>query len=104
MLGPSPNQGQTELFKNLLVHRLNSQHPLSLLACMLPWKKLEEAFAPLYGRVGLPSHPISKMAALLMRKNRYHLSDERVVAHWAKNPFSVPRRRGYHPVVSTLCC
>jgi hypothetical protein len=30
MLGRSPHQGQTDLFKNLLVHQLNPQHPLSL--------------------------------------------------------------------------
>jgi transposase, IS5 family len=54
---------------------------------VIPWKKLEESFAPRYGRVGLPSHPIRKMAALLMRKHRYHLSDERVVAHWETNPY-----------------
>jgi transposase, IS5 family len=85
--GPSPNQGQADLFKNLLFHQLNPQHPLSLLARVLPWKKLEEAFAPLYGKVSLPSHPIRKMTALLMRKHRYHLSDERVVAHWETNPY-----------------
>ena len=44
---------------------------------------LEDAFAPLYGRVGLPSHPIRKMAALLRLKHGYNLSDERVVAMWA---------------------
>jgi hypothetical protein len=44
MLGPSPDQGQTDLFKNLLAHRLNPQHPLYLLAQAIPWKKLEESF------------------------------------------------------------
>ncbi len=51
----------------------------------IPWKKLEEAFAPRYGRVGLPSHPIRQMASLLMLKHLYNLSDERVVAHWETN-------------------
>ena len=54
---------------------------------MIPWKKLEEVFAPLYGTVGLPSHPIRKMAALLMLKHLYNLSDERVVAMWQENPY-----------------
>jgi transposase, IS5 family len=87
MWGPAPDQGQTDLFKNLLSHRLHPQHPLSLLARVIPWKKLAESFAPLYGRVGLPSHPIRKMAALLMRTLLYPLSDERVVAHWETNPY-----------------
>jgi hypothetical protein len=36
MLGQSPNQGQANLFKNLLSHRLNTQHPLYLLAQAIP--------------------------------------------------------------------
>ena len=44
MLGQSPDQGQTDLFKNLLSHQLNPQHPLYLLAQAIPCKKLEEAF------------------------------------------------------------
>ncbi len=87
MLGQSPDQGQTALFKNLLANQINPQHPLYLLAQVIPWKKLEEAFAPLYGRVGLPSHPIRRMAALLMLKHLYHLSDERVVAMWQESPY-----------------
>jgi hypothetical protein len=47
MLGPSPHQGQAELLKNPLAHQLNPQYPLYLLARMIPWKKLEESFAPL---------------------------------------------------------
>ena len=73
--------------KHLLVHQLNPQHPLYLLGQAIPWKNLEEGFAPLYGRVGLPSHPIRKMAALLILKHLYNLSDERVVAHWETNPY-----------------
>jgi transposase, IS5 family len=87
MLGQSPNQAQADLFKNLLVHQLNPKHPLYLLARVIPWKKLEEAFAPLYGKVGLPSHPIRKMAALLMLKHLYNFSDERVVAMWQESPY-----------------
>jgi hypothetical protein len=45
MLGASSDQGPTDLFKTLLSHQLNPQHPLYLLARVLPWKKLEEASA-----------------------------------------------------------
>jgi hypothetical protein len=62
MLGQSPDQEQADLFKTLPANQLNPQHPLCLLGQDIPWKKLEGGFAPLYGRVGLPSHPISKMA------------------------------------------
>jgi transposase, IS5 family len=87
MLGQSPNQAQTDLFKDLLANQLNPKHLLYLLAQAIPWKKLEEAFAPRYGRVGLPSHPIRKMASLLMRKHLYNFSDERVVAMWQESPY-----------------
>ena len=58
MLGKSSDQVQTDLFKNLLSNQLNPQHPLYVLAKAIPWEKPEEAFAPLYVRVGLPSHPL----------------------------------------------
>jgi len=87
MLGQSPNQEQANLFKNLLAHQLNPQQPRYLLGQAIPWKKLARAFAPLYGSVDLPSHPIRKMAALLMLKHLYKLSDERVVAMWQENPY-----------------
>ena len=87
MLGKSPNQQQTDLFKHLLVHQLNPKHPLYRLAQVIPWGKLEKAFAHLYGQVGLPSHPVRKMAALLMFKHLYSLSDERVVDRWEIDPY-----------------
>jgi hypothetical protein len=40
MLGQSPDQGQTDLFKNLLSNQLNPQHPLYLLVQAIPWTKL----------------------------------------------------------------
>ncbi|MFM2428786.1 MAG: hypothetical protein RL012_670 [Bacteroidota bacterium] len=87
MLGKSPHQQQTELFKNLLDCQLNPKHPLYLLSPGHPLVKDRRSFAPLYGKVGLPSHPIRKMAALLMLKHLYNLSDERVVAMWQENPY-----------------
>jgi len=87
MLGKSPSQQQTDLFKALLANLLNPKNPLYLLAHRIPWKKLEEEFAPLYGTVGSPSHPIRKMAALLMLKHVYNLSDERVVERWETDPY-----------------
>ena len=87
MLGRSPNQTQTDLFKSLLIHLLNPQYPLFKLAQTIPWQKLEKDFEPLYARVGLPSHPVRKMAGLLMLKQLYGLSDERVVAMWQESPY-----------------
>jgi len=75
------------LFKSLLGHLLDPQHPLFKLAQAIPWGRIEKEFASLYGSVGLPSHPIRKMAGLLMLKHTYNLSDERVVAVWQENPY-----------------
>ena len=60
MLGKSPHQQQTELFKNLLDCQLNPKYPLYLLARVIPWEKIKEAFAPLYGKVGLRATPSEK--------------------------------------------
>jgi hypothetical protein len=56
MLGPSPDQGQTDLFKNLLAHQLHPQHPLYLLARVIPWTKLKEASALWAGGLTEPPH------------------------------------------------
>jgi hypothetical protein len=56
MLGPSPDKGQTDLFKNLISYLLNPQHPLSLCARVLPWTKLAEASALWAGELVEPPH------------------------------------------------
>jgi hypothetical protein len=76
MLRKSPDRAQADVFKNLPAHQLNPKHPLYLLGRAMPWEKLEEDFAPLYGTVGLPGHPMRTIAALLMLKHPYNLSDK----------------------------
>jgi len=44
--GKYSDQQQAELFKNLRVNQFNTQHPLYLTVQFIPWKILEEAFAP----------------------------------------------------------
>jgi hypothetical protein len=56
MLELSPDQGQPDLFSNLLAQRLNPQYPLSLLARVISWKKLEESFALWAGGLVEPPH------------------------------------------------
>ena len=51
MLGQPPHQAQTDLFKTLLAHQLNPQHPRHLLSQVSSWKKLGVASAPLYKTV-----------------------------------------------------
>ena len=87
MLGKSPHQQQTHLFKELLQNLINEQHPLALLANQIPWKQIEEEFQTLYAKVVTKAHPIRKMVALLMLKYIYNLSDERVVSMWIESPY-----------------
>jgi hypothetical protein len=56
MWGPSPHQGPSDLLKSLLSHQFNPQYPLYLLACVLPWTKLEEASALWAGGLAEPPH------------------------------------------------
>jgi transposase, IS5 family len=81
MLGQSSHPEQADLFKNLLAHQIHPQHLRYLLGQDIPRKK------PPLPLMGLPSHPIRKMASLLMLKHLYNLSDERVLAHWETNPY-----------------
>jgi hypothetical protein len=106
MLGQSPDQAQTDLFKNLLSNQLNPQHPLYLLAQAIPWKKPAEAFAPLYGRVGLPSHPIREMVALFVDAQT-PLQPQRCAcsSYVARQPLlPILCRRGHFSVGPILCC
>ena len=86
MLGkPALDQHQLSLFGSNLIQIINLQHPLVVLAKILPWQEIEKQFASLYAQVGNPSHPIRKMTGLLLLQHLYKLSDERVVGEWEQN-------------------
>jgi len=88
MLGkPTQDQNQLSLFGTNLIQIINLDHPLVLLSTMIPWQEMEKQFKDLYAKVGNPSHPIRKMAGLLLLQNIYKLSDERVVAEWEQNVY-----------------
>lgn len=88
MLGkPTQNQNQLSLFGSNLIQIINLEQPLVRLADIIPWPEIEKQFEPLYSRVGYPSHPIRKMAGLLLLQHIYKLSDEKVVAVWEQNVY-----------------
>jgi IS5 family transposase len=88
MLGkPTLGQNQLSLFANNLIQIINLNHPLVLLAKIIPWQEIEKQFTPRYSKVGNPSHPIRKMVGLLLLQHLYKLSDERVVAEWEQNVY-----------------
>ena len=87
MLGKEKNPGQLDLFRAALHQILNPNHPLILLANIIPWESLEQQFAQLYAKTGAPSHPIRLMTGLLLLQRIYNLSDERITMLWQENPY-----------------
>ncbi len=82
MLGKSPSQDQTDLFKSSLKQLINPKHPLVILAGAIPWQKLEAKFANLYSNTGTPSHPLRKMLGILLLQRIHNFSDEYIVDFW----------------------
>ena len=87
MLKKLPVLPQLELFKTVLISFIHPEHELCLLAKKIDWKKLEEKFTPLYGKVGWPSIPIRTIVGLLLLKQMYNLGDETVVERYFENPY-----------------
>lgn len=87
MLGKSPNQNQTNLFKPVLKQIINPQDPLVILSAEINWKKLEDEFAPLYSNTGQPSCPVRQMAGLLILKQLFNKGDETTIEAWIQNPY-----------------
>lgn len=89
MLGKSPIQTtpQMELFRPLLASFINLNQELIHLGNQLDWQGLESHFAPLYSSTGTPSKPIRLMVGLLILKQLYNLSDEKVAEAWVQNPY-----------------
>ncbi|MBR1495811.1 MAG: IS5 family transposase [Acidaminococcaceae bacterium] len=84
---PAPKQQQGHLlFPDLLDH-LNPKDPLLVLARNLPWEEFEKELTPFYAIKGRPAKPVRLMVGLLLLKQIEHLSDERVVEAWVRNPY-----------------
>lgn len=76
---------QLNLFQKPLIEQVNPKHPLILLSKKIPWKDLENKLAPYYSKNGRPAKPIRLMVGLLILKQMYNSSDERIVAEWIEN-------------------
>jgi IS5 family transposase len=87
MLGKSPNQGQGDLFRPLLVSFIDPSHELIKLFNIIDWKSIENEFEGYYSNVGTPSKPIRLMVGLLILKQMYNLSDEGLIPAWVSNPY-----------------
>jgi len=85
---PKPQTGQKDLFGMRLEDALDQRHDLYLLASAIDWESLEESFSPLYSRNGRPSHPVRRMAGLLILKQLRGLSDPGVCELWRESPYA----------------
>jgi len=87
VIGKSPNQNQSNMFKSNLIQIINPRHSLVLLAEEIPWHEFEREYKGLYSKTGMPAKPIRLMTGLLILKQLKHLSDEGVVKDWVQNPY-----------------
>ena len=66
-MGPKPPEAQSgELFRQPLIERLNSRHPLVRLAAVIDWQEIERSFgAHFASATGRPALPPRLVAGLL---------------------------------------
>lgn len=85
-----PNQDEAPQMQFLMPDlgaMLDARQPLYQLAGRIEWGQFESAFTALYKEEGRPALPIRRMVGLLLLKQLYNLSDERVVEQWVLNPY-----------------
>ncbi|NCC58310.1 MAG: 6-carboxytetrahydropterin synthase QueD [Synergistales bacterium] len=51
------------------------------------WEQVEEHFTPFYSQRGRPSIPPRKLIGMMLLKERFSLSDEKVMKLWPENPY-----------------
>ena len=67
-----------------LMDQLNPKHPLMILSKKIPWECFDEEFAENYTDFGRPAKPTRLMVGILILKQMYNLSDEKVVKPGSK--------------------
>ena len=88
MVGKIDNNPQLDAFKVPLVHFIQEDHELCLLANKIDWVSLEEDLSVYYTLDnGRPSIPIRKVAGVLLLRRMFNASDERAVEIWKENPY-----------------
>jgi IS5 family transposase len=87
MLGRTKNKVQLDIFEVPLERFLNPDHELVIGANQIDWDLLEESFKPYYSSRGRPSIPPRKLIGMMLIKERFSLSDEKVLKIWPENPY-----------------
>lgn len=83
----SKDQGQLDLFRSRLDQIIDLSHPLSRLASLVDWERLDQRFSVYYAYLGRRGLPIRLMVGLHLLKHMYALSDEEICARWQENPY-----------------
>jgi IS5 family transposase len=87
MLGRTRNKRQLEIFEVPIERFISKKHELVVGADHIDWEALEDQFRPLYSPKGRPSVPPRKIIGMMLLKERFGLSDEKVLKLWPENPY-----------------
>jgi IS5 family transposase len=69
-----------------LAEQLDRRQPLRKLADAIPREAFEKEFGEYYSEEGRPAKSVRLMVGLLLLKQMFNVSDERVVELWVQNP------------------
>jgi IS5 family transposase len=87
MLGRTRNKRQLDIFEVPIARFINRDHEFAIGADQIDWEALEEHFQPYYSPRGRPSVPPRKLIGMILLKERFSLSDEKVLKIWPENPY-----------------
>lgn len=87
MLGRTRNKRQLDIFEVPIERFINRDHEFAIGADHIDWESLEDYFRPFYSPRGRPSIPPRKIIGMLLLKERFSLSDEKVMKIWIENPY-----------------
>ncbi len=87
MLGRTRNKRQLEIFEVPIARFINLKHELVIGADQIDWESLEDSFKDFYSDKGRRSIPPRKIIGMMLLKERFNLSDEKVLKIWPENPY-----------------
>jgi transposase, IS5 family len=87
MLGRTRNKRQLDIFEVPIEQFIDHRHEFAIGADNIDWESLEEHFSPFYSTRGRPGIPPRKIIGMILIKERFSLSDEKVLKIWPENPY-----------------
>jgi IS5 family transposase len=87
MLGRTRNKRQLDIFEVPIERFINRDHEFAIGADHIDWESLDEHFRPFYSTRGRPGLPPRKIIGMILIKERFSLSDEKVMKIWPENPY-----------------